>query len=109
MLLLLGIVLFVQTDEGTLRIEINDPEISVAVNGKEITITDATTSVPMVAVHEIRHCCVSLLRRGSEVAAIDGLAVQRRGRMRTDIIFRKYREAERGPTGHSNVRPAILQ
>ena len=62
-----------------------------------------------VAVHEIRHCCVSLLRRGSEVAAIDGLAVQRRGRMRTDIIFRKYREAERGPTGHSNVRPAILQ
>ena len=63
----------------------------------------------MVAVHEIRHCCVSLLRRGSEVAAIDGLAVQRRGRMRTDIIFRKYREAERGPTGHSNVRPAILQ
>ena len=64
---------------------------------------------PVVAVHEIRHCCVSLLRRGSEVAAIDGLAVQRRGRMRTDIIFRKYREAERGPTGHSNVRPAILQ
>ena len=63
----------------------------------------------LVAVHEIRHCCVSLLRRGSEVAAIDGLAVQRRGRMRTDIIFRKYREAERGPTGHSNVRPAILQ
>lgn len=46
-LLLLGIVLLVQTDEGTLRIEINDPNISVAVNGKQITITDGTTSVPM--------------------------------------------------------------
>ena len=85
-------------------------ELFSRVREGELTLVKASELLGLsVAVHEIRHCCVSLLRRGSEVAAIDGLAVQRRGRMRTDIIFRKYREAERGPTGHSNVRPAILQ
>ncbi|HUY34879.1 MAG TPA: bifunctional serine/threonine-protein kinase/formylglycine-generating enzyme family protein [Pirellulales bacterium] len=40
-LLLAGIVLFLQTKQGTLRIEINDPAIEVVVDGKGATIKGA--------------------------------------------------------------------
>ncbi|MAG93796.1 MAG: hypothetical protein CMJ48_08620 [Planctomycetaceae bacterium] len=39
--LLLAIVIFVQTKDGTIRIEINDPEIEVAIKGTTITLKQA--------------------------------------------------------------------
>ena len=40
-MLLAGIVLFLQTKQGTVRIEINDPAIEVVVDGKGATIKGA--------------------------------------------------------------------
>ena len=39
-LLLAGVIFYVQTNRGTLRIEINDPQIEVAVQGTDIVVKD---------------------------------------------------------------------
>jgi formylglycine-generating enzyme required for sulfatase activity len=38
--LLVGVIIYVQTDYGRIRIEVNDPKVSVQVDGKEITIEE---------------------------------------------------------------------
>ncbi|MBT6493434.1 MAG: serine/threonine protein kinase, partial [Planctomycetaceae bacterium] len=40
LLILLGVILFVQTDEGLVKIEVLDPGLSVTVAGKVITVTN---------------------------------------------------------------------
>ena len=46
-LLLAGIVIFIQTDNGTLRIEINDDALELAINGNEVQFTDLASAMDL--------------------------------------------------------------
>lgn len=49
LLILFGVVFFMQTPHGMLRIEVNDPQIEVLVDGSKIALLDQRTQQPLKA------------------------------------------------------------